>query len=65
MDEITYSTTEVLRELRIKFYVLDYWVRVGQVQPVDEGRGRGRERQFSKQEFEKAKKLAVFTKSKI
>ena len=57
MDHKTYTTTDVLHELCIQYYVLDYLVRSGQISPISEGRGRGRERRFTQGEMEKVKNL--------
>lgn len=53
----TYTTKQLLAELGVPFYTLEYLVRTGQVKPVDEGRRPGRMRQFTEDELEKAKEL--------
>ena len=53
MNEKSYTTTEILRELDVPFWRLEHLVRGGRVTPLN--RGRGRERRFSVEEFEKAR----------
>ncbi len=60
-----YRSSEILRELKIPFYTLEYWIRTGKVQPITDGRRPGRERRFTGEEFRKAKELARFTQSRI
>ena len=55
MKDNTWTTTEILRELEVPFWRLEHLVRSGKLQPLN--KGRGRERQYSQIEFEKARKL--------
>jgi len=55
MDPNTYSTTEILRLLDVRWWRLEHLIRSGRVKPIS--RGRGVERRFSREEFEKAEHL--------
>ena len=50
----TYTTSEVLQELQVPYYRLEYLIRTNQVKPIPEGRSSGRERRFSEEELKKA-----------
>ena len=55
MNEKTYTTTEILKTLQVPFWRLEHLVRAGRVAPLN--RGKGRERRFTAEEFEKARLL--------
>lgn len=55
MSEKTYTTTEILKALQVPFWRLEHLVRAGRVTPLN--RGKGRERRFTVEEFEKARQL--------
>lgn len=56
MDDKTLTTTEVLNELDVPFWRLEYLIKSHQIKPLGPG-GRGVERRFSVAEFEKIKRL--------
>ncbi len=55
MNERTYSTTEVLKALGVRYWKLEHLIRAGEITPLN--RGRGIERRFSEDEFLKAKRI--------
>lgn len=54
MEPKTYTTSELLKELKIPYYSLEYLIRTNQVTPISEGRSSGRERRFTDAEVQKA-----------
>ncbi len=60
----SYTSSEILRQLRIPFYTLEYWVRTDKVRPIARGRASGREREFTETEYKKARKLAQETRAR-
>ena len=53
----TYTTKQLLDELGVPYYTLEYMIRTGQVKPMDEGRRPGRMRKFTEDELDKAREL--------
>ena len=51
----TYSTSEILAAVKEPYWRLEYLVRSGRIRPLS--RGRGKERRFTQEEYEKAKRL--------
>lgn len=50
-----FSTTDILRASGARYWHLEHLIRAGKIKPLS--RGRGRERRFTRKEFEKAKQL--------
>ena len=55
MKDQTYTTTEILETLQVPYWRLEHLIRARKIQPLN--RGRGTERRFSREEFEKAERL--------
>ena len=53
----TYTTKQMLNELGVPFYTLEYLVRTGRVKPLEDGRRPGRTRHFTADELAKAREL--------
>ncbi len=53
----TYTTTDILTETGVPFWRLEHLIRAHRIKPLN--KGRGRERRFSQEEYEKAKRLLV------
>ena len=51
----TFTTREILDETNVPFWKLEHLVRARKVKPLS--RGRGRERRFTREEYEKARQL--------
>ena len=57
MDSHTYTTTELLKTLQVPYWRLEHLIRADKVEPIT--RGRGIERRFTKEEFDKAERLLI------